>query len=353
MDQATALNALSNLVAQYPDIPTSTVADVLEACNQDPVRAYDTLCDMTIPTNVHDVDDIPLHPSTNHAITVTSPAPRKQSPPRVPRAVTYAPPAYSFANTVEFVAPPALQGAWASANMGRRYRVEQLCKQYEWLDPSVANALFEKYHDCVELVESDILEMFPIDEPASFARISTASTQQPTRLTGEKRNLAIAEALRREAEAEMRRVAQAPTDTSMASPAMMQLRHQVWDLRTAAMRSNALANQTRKPSLIIDARKKNDELRRLSAYFLERIRQSREYRSGFIDLHGLTREEAIKVVGWKLAESGNQRFRLITGKGNNSLNGQAVLRPTLERYLTSRGVTFTSSYQDGIILVIP
>lgn len=161
----------------------------------------------------------------------------------------------------------------------------------------------------------------------------------------------------------------------MQSAVIRALRQQVWDKREVAFRANALAAQTRKPNLMADSRKKNDQLRKLSAYLLERIRATVEYQAGSIDLHGLTKDEAIQLVDWKLAESSSsphhhysssihqdigaaanakvhRRFHVITGKGNNSVNGQAVLGPALERHLTAKGVSFSSCH-DGIISVLP
>lgn len=362
MDQTTALNALSKLLTQYPDISTAVVADILDACDQNPVRAYDTLCDMVIPSQVQDYDDVAVETAAERPAIVKTHA-RKTSPPRVWRPITYASTTPHLAtqnNAVSFVGPPLLKGAWANANMGRRYRVEQLCEKYEWLDAKVANDLFEKYGDCIELVENDVLEMFPVDEPSVFATVNPAPTPQlpsntanpPQGHSSSNLENIVTKTSRSNTEKELRQVAQVIPEVSMFSPAMKELRQKVWEKRIVALRINALAQQTRKPNIIADARKKTDELYELSAYFLERIRQSREYRSGCIDLHGLTRDESIQLVDWKLNEPNRQRFRLITGKGNNSLNGQAVLRPALERYLRGCRVTF-SSCQDGIITVTP
>lgn len=361
MDQTTALNALSKLLTQYPDISTAVVADVFEACDQNPVRAYDTLCDMVIPAQVQAFDGMTVTTAAERPVIVHSRA-RKPSPPRVSRSITYAsttPHLPLVNNGFSFASPPLLRGAWANANMGRRYRVEHLCQQYEWLDPKVANDLFEKYGDCIELVENDVLEMFPVDEPSVFATVNPAPIcQQPTTVnlsngrSSSNMDRTVTSVTQTDTETELRRVAQPQPEISLSSPSMKELRQKVWEKRIIALRVNALAQQTRKPNIIADARKKTDEMYELSAYFLERIRQSREYRSGCIDLHGLTKDESIQLVDWKLSESNRHRFRLITGKGNNSLNGQAVLRPALERYLRGRRITF-SSCQDGIITVTP
>ena len=44
-----------------------------------------------------------------------------------------------------------------------------MCHRYQWLSKSVAHDLFEKHNDVTDLVEADVLQMFPIDEPSSFA----------------------------------------------------------------------------------------------------------------------------------------------------------------------------------------
>lgn len=349
-----------------------TVADVLQACDQDPIRAYDLISEMVIPPDSQVVAHSSQTVDTSLAdyATSTSPQPRmlpptvspKQSPPRSPRPVTFA-----FAHAAPLALPHVASphtpcGAWARHNLARRYRIDSLCSRYTWLDRNVADALFDKNHDCVELVENDVLEMFPLDEPIAFAtslKVPHPSPQpeqpyppapQPAQSPHESHN--VAEVFREKAISEIRLVAQSASQVSMTSPPMLRMRQELWEKRATATHANALASQTRKPALMADARKKTDEMRKLSAYFLERIRQSPEYHDGQIDLHGLTKEEAIQLVDWKLQDSGRRRFKVITGKGNHSHKNLAILRPALERYLNSRGISF-SMCGDGILSVTP
>lgn len=56
-----------------------------------------------------------------------------------------------------------------------------------------------------------------------------------------------------------------------------------------------------------------------------------------IDLHGLNREQALKICSTFLAESRHDGIRwvkIIVGKGHHSEGGQAVLRDAVESYLS-------------------
>lgn len=367
MDDTQAAIAMAQLVAKYPEISMTTVADVLQACDQDPVRAYETICEMIIPPDHETSTDVTTHSQTTVSTdttttTFTSPlypptSSIKSSPPRAPREVTYAMVQPSPLSPAPRSVAPEPRGAWASANMGRRYRVDELCKCYTWLSRSIAEALFEKYGDCLELVETEVLSMFPVDEPAAFAGDDGNQSSQPLSQVPRSRSpdaaaSRVADALRERDEDELRRVARAHNSTSMSSRSMHQLRCELWEKRKMLTRFNALASQTRQTKHINQARELSEELSKLSAYLLDRIQQSEEYRDGCLDLHGLTKDEAIELVCAKLNDGPKRRFRVITGKGIHSQNGQAVLRPALEKYLQRRGVKY-SHYEQGIISVIP
>lgn len=129
------------------------------------------------------------------------------------------------------------------------------------------------------------------------------------------------------------------------------MRKRLWDTREMRGNMHNLASQTRSAEHLARAKEMDEELEGLSTEFLGKIRQSVEYQNGVVDVHGLTKDEAIKIVEWKLQEGGRKRFRLITGKGNHSRNYQAVLRPALEKHFTSTGVSFTQVH-DGVLSVI-
>lgn len=162
----------------------------------------------------------------------------------------------------------------------------------------------------------------------------------------------MAESLRQQAADQIRRDARSQEIIYQSSKGMDILRRQLWETRQTRTRLHHLANQTRKASHVSLAKDKDAELRRLSELFLERMRRSEEYRGGVIDLHGLTKEESLQLVEWKLAENGRRRFRVITGKGRHSHNGQAVLRPALEKFFQSRGVSY-SMQDDAVMSVLP
>lgn len=201
--------------------------------------------------------------------------------------------------------------------------------------------------------------MFPVDEPAAFgggfgrqpADVLHSSVLQ-TGYTQSPRREAMAESLREQAAAEIERNAIAANSAVLSSSSMETLRQQLWDARSERAHIQQLANSTRKPSHIAEAKQKDRQLKRLSAYLLERIRNSEQYRNDCIDLHGLTKDEAITLVDWKLEDACGRKFRIITGRGTHSHNGRAVLRPALEKHFRSLGISF-SQYADGIMTVTP
>jgi DNA-nicking Smr family endonuclease len=65
-----------------------------------------------------------------------------------------------------------------------------------------------------------------------------------------------------------------------------------------------------------------------------------------LDLHGYTLDEAEFLVRDFLQAAKNKNYhqvRIITGKGINSINGQARLRPWLESYLRALGYSFMTA----------
>jgi len=62
-----------------------------------------------------------------------------------------------------------------------------------------------------------------------------------------------------------------------------------------------------------------------------------------LDLHGLTALEAEVALDNFLAtagEAGLKRVRVITGKGINSPEGRAILKPLVENWLENKGYNF-------------
>ncbi|CDF35524.1 unnamed protein product [Chondrus crispus] len=399
--------SLASLVKQHPDL-TPLVADILDVCRQDNDKAYEMLCEMVIPSepaqnnqgsaafayssplkptqtvSAEQVEERPeytsIFQSSYSQISFESPsdAPAPKSSLDDSSSKDNALPENntSFKNTLSFQhsprasSQPMLQGAWAQKSMGRTFRVDDLCDKYEWISRNAVEGLLDKYDDCLELVETDILEMFPIDEPQAFggghnmndnkhgpmsqsktyAQNATAKRGTPDRR--QLRQKAIADSLRQQAIDQIQQDSQISQSISVSSSGMNSLRAELWDTRVNRMQWQQLANQTRKPSHIANAKAQDAELQRLSTDLLHRMRKSEEYKKGVIDLHGLTKEEALQLVEWKLRDSGRRRFKLITGKGTHSHNGHAVLRPALERYFRTKGIT-VSVVGDDILQIVP
>lgn len=369
-DDASSVQPFGDLLSNFPDLTMPIVADVLDSCNYDYEKAYSILCEMVIPP-----DSAAPKPASPSASSHYASSPDSSGDYPAPILTPAKSPLNGKAAQAEkhpsAAATPAPQGAWARKPMARRYRVDAMCARYEWIARSVVEDLFEKYQDCVELVETEILHMFPIDQPEAYGGGQThpvhestsrdftpqyAATRAVRGTTRDSRSSphrqAIAESLRKQDADQMRRDALSSETISQSSKRMDNLRRQLWETREDRMRLQQLANQTRKPTHIALAKDKDAQLRHLSALFLERMRRSEEYRNGVIDLHGLTKEEAIQLIDWKLQDAGRRRFRVITGKGIHSQNGQAVLRPALEKYFRSKGISF-SMYGDAVISVTP
>lgn len=393
-DDHSILQSFAQLIDKHPDFDMSTVEDVLQQCNHNYEDAYQLLCEMVIPPDASSVCHNDNVHTLNEAVPVDDILPKVSSPPHKIHYAYSSPPLFhtpeydsilaitptddhvdvsvnsNNASSAPSLAPKhTLHGAWAHKSMGRKYRVDQMCSRYEWIARSVVEDLFNKYHDCVELVENDILHMFPIDEPEAYGGGQQHPSDPPgqpstlspakwprTAQSAHRRRLstehAIAESLRQQAAEEIRQHAYTPETIHQPSEGMDVLRKQLWETRQARTRLQQLANQTRKANHIANAKDKDAELRHLSKYFLGRIRQSEEYRKGVIDLHGLTKEESLQLIEWKLAENGRRRFRVITGKGVHSHNGQAVLRPALEKFFHSRGISY-SVQDDAVMSILP
>lgn len=389
-EDISSLTGLVDLIKNYPDLDMTLVADVLQECNQDCSKAFEMLCEMVIPPDAveHDEDttDIETQPERRGPKLVAAPEtvryayaggsddgrPEYDSIFQSSPTATSTPELSPVSESLPRPAPtPTLQGAWAQKSMGRKYRVDEICRRYEWISRSVVEDLCNKYHDCVELVETDILHMFPVDEPEAFGggrdpRESPNGDSSTGRLSNARNDLrnssnpsshqsrrkAIAESLRQQAAEEIHRDSLSAESISLSSKGMTSLRSELWETRETRMRLQQLANHTRKATHIASAKEKDAELRRLSAFFLDRMRRSEEYKNGIIDLHGLTKEESLQLVEWKLQDSGRRRFKAITGKGIHSHNGQAVLRPALEKYFRSNGISF-SMCADGVMSIVP
>lgn len=229
--------------------------------------------------------------------------------------------------------------------------------RYPWISRTVIIDLFHKYQNCLELVENDILTMFPIDEPQAFTpynhSISTNHPAMPSHrapVPPPKQSRLVAEVLRQRAVEEIERDAIPFQQSPIIS--MDSLRNQVWHARTSLNSLKLLANQTRNPTHIQNAKLQQQQLKTLSQTLLSRIRQSKHFHEGLIDLHGLTKEEALQLVVSKLQHPSKKRFRLITGKGIHSQNGHAVLKPALEKFFTTHHISYTH-FEDGIISVVP
>jgi DNA-nicking Smr family endonuclease len=65
-----------------------------------------------------------------------------------------------------------------------------------------------------------------------------------------------------------------------------------------------------------------------------------------IDLHGLTRAEALTRLRNVLqrARGKNHRILVITGKGNNSEEGRGILREAVARFLETDGAPYIREY---------
>ena len=89
-------------------------------------------------------------------------------------------------------------------------------------------------------------------------------------------------------------------------------------------------------------------------------------RSIFIDLHGLTKEEAIKIVRHRLddiskdlkrrnipASNGDDRnhvVKIVCGRGIHS-NGKAILKYSIPEFLIEEGYDIYNIESDGVVLV--
>jgi len=66
-----------------------------------------------------------------------------------------------------------------------------------------------------------------------------------------------------------------------------------------------------------------------------------------VDLHGLTRKEALRVLQVTLTSARGKRLRIlvITGKGKNSGDGRGVIREAVKDYLEKAGSLFVREFK--------
>lgn len=323
------------------------VADVLQSCNQDFNKAYAILLEMVIPPDT-DCNITPTAPSepTNQTLShapyvqgeTSFPEPTKPEP-------RYEPPR-SEEPPQSSVRPSApLQGAWIR-NIGHQIRIESMCKKYAWMPQSEVKDLFEKNFGCVDLVEQDILKKFPIDEPQAFRDHTTPNDEQRPHQCSKQTSDATVNSWQTASEANRPKQLQVDPDILQD---MFAARERLWNTREEYSRLQTISSQTGNSVHADAASKKGAELTQLSEEYLAAIRASDSYRHGVIDLHGLTREEAIKLVQHILTERSSTKFRLITGRGSHSHGHRGVLGPALEKYFRDNGVAFTQS--DGVLTV--
>lgn len=63
-----------------------------------------------------------------------------------------------------------------------------------------------------------------------------------------------------------------------------------------------------------------------------------------LDLHGATREEALRIVAGFLHEErvrGSAYVRVVVGKGTHSHGGESVLAPAVKSWLVGHGYAYT------------
>lgn len=418
MDPTTALNALTKLIEHYPDMDTDTVKDVQHACDHDPVKAYDMLCQLVMPSvpssttatlehtsggngdhdhrtatvNVHEYDDDDNDNDYHHRVansnrghSSAAAADDDDTDSETDIDASDIATQQQHQHTTA-TGPPVLQGAWARESMGRKYRVDELCARYAWVERRVMTSLMEKYHDCVELVEGDILQMYPIDEPGQYATpgqlLQHQLQQHHANDTNSNNNNNDWTYLKPTTPTTITAVSPNNNNaaTTFSGPggvggdeivyqcdaSIVALRNDVWKHRQRSHDLNILAAQTRKPAITAQAKRETLQMAALSDRLVHALEHTVEYQRGLpLDLHGLTRDEAIALVDRRIDKTMLQhssssssttthvahtrRFTFITGKGHHSINGMPVLRPALERHLEKRRVPFTSSAEDGVV----
>ncbi len=91
-----------------------------------------------------------------------------------------------------------------------------------------------------------------------------------------------------------------------------------------------------------------------------------ELRNIFIDLHGLTKDEAIKIVRHilediskdlrrgsipaSIGDDRNHVVKIVCGRGNHS-NGKPILKYSIPEFLIEEGYDIYNNESDGVVLV--
>ena len=340
-NEEAALEQLTFLVANHPDISQDIVTDILNHCNHNVKQAVNILSDMF---QTQSIQDTPLIPPDKEASSTFyhSHIPKKPSSSKNTSSIS------SQGPTPVNPTPP--RGAWAQKTYAHSFRVDKLCNSYQWAKRDIIENLFEAYGGCEQLVEEQLITMFQVDEPIAFAYLPNDKTNNSNRVDYKRQQQS--QAMRVKVENELRLEASKGGPAPLSSEELDHNRRELWEKREYRQRLQTLASQTRKPEHFIAVREQDERLHQLSQNYLQALRQSDDFRSGYLDVHGLTKEEAIQLVEWKLQETGSKRFRVITGRGTHSHLGQAVLKPALEKYLRLKGIS-CSPFEDGILTINP
>lgn len=114
--------------------------------------------------------------------------------------------------------------------------------------------------------------------------------------------------------------------------------------------SQALFLRTRNQSHGQHAKRNKDAAERTWRELKACLCETEAFRSGTVDLHHLTADMAIELVDAKLGSTPpGARIVFITGRGNGSIGGRAVLLPRVQRHLTERGVSHTVGMSGGCL----
>lgn len=334
-NEEAALEQLTSLVSNHPEISQDVVTDILSHCNQNVKQAVNILSDMF---QLEQIQNRPsLRPDKEASSTPKSSSSSKNT-------------SFISSQGPTPVNPTPPRGAWAKKTYAHSFRVDKLCNRYQWAQRDIIENLFEAYGGCEQLVEDQLVTMFPIDEPIAFADHPNDKTNKSNRV--DYRRQQQSQAMRIRVENELRLEASKGGPAPLSSEELIAHRQALWDTREYRQRLQILACQTRKPEHFIAVKEQDEKLHQLSQNYLQALRRSDDFRNGCLDVHGLTKEEAIQLVEWKLGETGNKRFRVITGRGTHSHLGQAVLKPALEKYLGLKGIS-CSHFEDGILTIAP
>ena len=342
---------LKDLLRRFPQLSTDVLQAVLESYDYNANKAFEVLCEMAIGSVDLDTTPEKTIPDTpgKHLPKMNKKRPKSKRGVSIPVHTTKS--GYN---------PWITKGKNDGVTFADRMKVERMSSQYPWADKKYIEDLLVHYSGSTELVELQLLSMFPVDQIEAFTnfRETTVPTESDRKSMnsngGTHRRKVIAEALRRADEKDIQH------NFNKADENV--LREEIEELKADINKHVSLRNQCYRMTSLTRDTKQRDEakyhekvIEEFSERLIELVMLLPDFKGDQLDLHGFSVNQALALVGKKvdqvMALKNCRRLTIITGRGKHSVNMKSILRPAVEKYVKDRQLRCSSNREDGKVVV--